>query len=76
MYCELLIHCICQCVTVSILFQARMHFEGNKARVGPVMFVSNLAACEWYTVTNSSQYFVPNNTQRWRNITSIRFVCI
>ena len=52
-----------------------MYFAGNKARVGPVMFVSNLAACEWYSV-NSSEYFKRDNIDRWGNILVIRLVCI
>ena len=56
-----------------LLFQANMIFNGNKARVGPVMFVSNLAACEWYSL-NPSEYFEENNTKRWENILHIRLV--
>lgn len=59
-------------VLMFLLFQAKMIFAGNKARVGPVMFVSNLAACEWYSL-NSSEYFEANNTRRWENILSIRY---
>ena len=50
-----------------------MIFAGNKARVGPVMFVSNLAACEWYSL-DPKQYFEPNNTKRWKGILDIRLV--
>ena len=58
-----------------LLFQATMQFAGNKARVGPVMFVSNLAACEWYSL-DSSEYFQSNNTRRWGNILEIRLVIL
>ena len=52
-----------------------MFFAGNKARVGPVMFVSNLAACEWFS-TNSSQYFERDNLKRWGEIVKLRLVCL
>ena len=52
-----------------------MYFAGNKARVGPVMFVSNLAACEWYSI-DSSRYFEPDNLKRWEKIVKIRLVCV
>lgn len=52
-----------------------MFFAGNTARVGPVMFVSNLAACEWYSL-DPSHYFESNNTIRWENILNIRLVRI
>ena len=52
-----------------------MIFAGNKARVGPVMFVSNLAACEWYSI-NSSQYFLADNLERWGNILNLRLACV
>lgn len=58
-----------------LLFQATMHFAGNKARVGPVMFVSNLAACEWYSL-NSSEYFESDNMRRWDNILEIRLAIL
>ena len=52
-----------------------MIFAGNKARVGPVMFVSNLAACEWYSI-DSSRYFEPDNLERWGKILILRLACI
>ena len=50
-----------------------MTFAGNKARVGPVMFVSNLAACEWYSL-DPKNYFEPDNMERWRGILDIKLV--
>jgi len=49
-----------------------MIFAGNKARVGPVMFVSNLAACEWYSL-NPTEYFESDNMIRWSKILNIRW---
>ena len=50
-----------------------MTFAGNKARVGPVMFVSNLAACEWYSL-DPAKYFVRDNMERWGEILDIKLV--
>ena len=52
-----------------------MTFAGNKARVGPVMFVSNLAACEWYSL-DPMKYFEEDNMERWKKILDIKLVAL
>jgi len=50
-----------------------MHFSGNKARVGPVMYLSNLAACQWFSL-NPENYFEANTTIRWSNTMNLEYV--
>ena len=49
-----------------------MIFAGNKARVGPVMYLSNLAACQWYSL-QPERYFESNTTERWAEIMTLRY---
>lgn len=51
-----------------------MVFEGNRAKVGPVIFMSNGEICQWNNLY--SPFFAENLTAAWTTIMDMRLVLV
>ena len=55
-----------------ILLQVSLEFSGNQADIGPVLFVTSLDACSWFSYSDG--YFNTNITETWDFMTARYFI--